>query len=135
MKCLIFSIGGYNFGISIDEVKEVGKQKNAKIISKEKDFSIIKYRDKNFFLFDISKIFFLSDSLDNIVFLTKFEDIAFLIGKIKGIHDINFKNISNTIFDVEYIKTFGEMENETIFILDTEKIVKSNKIKKIKTSK
>lgn len=132
MKCLVFSMGGYNFGISIDDVKEVGKQKNAKFISKEKDFSIIKYRDKNFFLFDISKIFLLSDSLENIVFLSKFDDIAILIGKIKGIHDINLKNISNKIFDVKYIKTFGEMENETIFILDTDKIVKSNKIKKIK---
>lgn len=132
MKCLIFSLGGYNFGVTIEDVKEIGKKKNAKLITKEKDFSIIKYRERNFILFDITEIFKIKEDTENILFTNAYEDMGILIGKIKGIFDVDVKNVSNTIFDIKYIKSFGEMEGDTIFILDIDNIVKVRKIKRLR---
>lgn len=132
MKCIIFSLGGYNFGANIEDVKEIGKKKNAKIISKEKDFTIIKYREKNFILIDIKEIFKMEEDTENILFPNTNEDIAIQIGKIRGIFDVIPKNVSSEVFDVKYIKSFGETEGETIFILDLNRLFKNKKIKMLR---
>jgi|UniRef100_A0A7C4YGN7 chemotaxis signal transduction protein len=130
MKCIVFTIGEYLFGADIEDVKEVGKKKNAKIISSGKGFSIIKYRDKNFVIFELSEIFDLKDAkLENILFFSKFDDIGVTIGEIKGMFDVKEKSIPRDILELKYIKSFGDLEDKTIFIIDTDQIAKRKKIK------
>ncbi len=103
MRCLFFSMGGYEFCGNIEDVREIGKKKNAKIVAKEKGFLIINYREKSYVIIDTPDIFRINEDGENILFLTDYEDIGLTIGKIKGIFDVTLKNIPKSIFDVEYI--------------------------------
>ena len=131
IESIVFSLGEINFGITINQVRRLGKPQKIDPIDGAPDWisGISTYKDRVLPYIQFWKILeILPPPKEILLFPYDFDYCVFGISEIRGIFEIEIKEKNSNIFSMPYIMGFGELQDRVIIFVDLKNLLSQKQI-------
>ncbi len=147
LQLVSFNVGTEEFGVDILKVHEINRMTEITRVPKAPDFveGVINLRGKIIPIIDLRKRFGMETKEQDkstriIVVEINEQTIGFVVDAVSEVIRMSSADIDNapelvTGIDADYIKGVGKLEDKLLILLDLEKVLSRNELKKVEEIK